>query len=84
MRNILKGLLNPEEYRFPDASELMSELELPAEEETGEASGEEADSLPFEEEEPGPAADGPPDSEEEKAAPAPDSGGPVQYAQLQA
>ena len=85
MRNILKGLLNPEEYRFPDASELMSELELPAEEETGEAGGEEADSLPFEEEEPGPAADGPPDSEEEeKAAPAPDSGGPVQYAQLQA
>ena len=85
MRNILKGLLNPEEYRFPDASELMSELELQAEEETGEAGGEEADSLPFEEEEPGPAADGPPDSEEEeKAAPAPDSGGPVQYAQLQA
>ena len=32
MRNILKGLLNPEEYRFPDASELMPELELPAEE----------------------------------------------------
>ena len=85
MRNILKGLLNPEEYRFPDASELMPELELPAEEETGEAGGEEADSPPFEEEEPGPAADGPPDPEgEEKAAPAPDSGGPVQYAQLQA
>ena len=85
MRNILKGLLNPEEYRFPDASELMPELELPAEEETGEAGGEEADSPPFEEEELGPAADGPPDPEgEEKAAPAPDSGGPVQYAQLQA
>ena len=85
MRNILKGLLNPEEYRFPDASELMPELELPAEEEAGEAGGEEADSPPFEEEEPGPAADGPPDPEgEEKAAHAPDSGGPVQYAQLQA
>ena len=42
LRNILKGLLNPEEYRFPDASELMPELELPAEEETGEAGGEEA------------------------------------------
>ena len=50
MRNILKGLLNPEEYRFPDTSELMPELEPLAEEEEGETAGEET-LPPFEEEE---------------------------------
>ena len=85
MRNILKGLLNPEEYRFPDTSELMPELEPLAEEEEGETAGEET-LPPFEEEEEAlPREESPPDpAVEERAAPAPDSGGPVQYAQLQA
>ena len=85
MRNILKGLLNLEEYRFPDTSELMPELEPLAEEEEGETAGEET-LPPFEEEEEAlPREESPPDpAVEERAAPAPDSGGPVQYAQLQA
>lgn len=88
MRNILKGLLDPEAYRFPDAGELDIEEESPAaepaEEEIPEAPPPAAaQEEPFTAEESPPAV---PASEEVPGASGGGggSGGPVQYAQLQA
>ena len=86
MRNILKGFLNPEAYRFPDADELQ--MEEPAEEEAVRAPEEEegADVSPGVP----PPCEPPPEGSGEEPVPraesaAPqESGGPVQYAQLQA
>ena len=85
MRNILKGLLDPQAYRFPTAEELGLEEESPSE---APAAGAETpeEGFPDEvtEEEPEPEEEDilPP---EEEAAPIPQGpGGPVQYAQLQA
>ena len=83
MRNILKGLLDPEAYRFPSAEELELEAESPpvapgvveACEDLAAPPGEEA---VLEEE-------APPSGEEARAAaPQEQHTGPVQYAQLQA
>ena len=93
MRNILKGFLNAEEYRFPDASELQMEEEAVLPDFSEEA--EEPEAPPEAEAEPGfdeydepPAGTGeeePGPAESRAAAPQqPESGGPVQYAQLQA
>ena len=82
MRNILKGLLDPETYRFPSAEELGLEEESPP-----EAPGEEEayeDTAPSPEgEEPGLEEEEAPPGEEGSAA-SPEPSGPVQYAQLQA
>ena len=82
MRNILKGLLDPETYRFPSAEELGLEEESPP-----EAPGEEE---AYEETAPSPEGEEPvleegeaPPGEEGPAA-SPEPSGPVQYAQLQA
>ena len=86
MRNILKGFLGAETYRFPDAEELGLDTDLPSDEDvTEEGAAEDAAPPPVEEEEAFPAADGPPEGEPAgRAMPAQESGGPVQYAQLQA
>jgi len=81
LRNILKGLLDPQAYQFPDAGEIKMEEET--EELTGEVespteSG--GDPPPAGEETP---EDGQTAASTESAAPT-SSGGPVQYAQLQA
>jgi len=88
LRNILKGLLDPEAYRFPDAGELDIEEESPAaepaEEEIPEAPPPAAaQEEPFTAEESPPAV---PVAEEVPGASGGGggSGGPVQYAQLQA
>ena len=82
MRNILKGLLDPETYRFPSAEELGLEEESPP-----EAPGEEEayeDTAPSPEgEEPVLEEEEAPPGEEGSAA-SPEPSGPVQYAQLQA
>ena len=97
MRNILKGFLNPEEYRFPDASELQMEdeavlpdlAEEPAEPEAQPAEGE-AEAGYDEYGEPPAASAFPGDEIREpersggREAPKQESNGPVQYAQLQA
>ena len=87
MRNILKGFLGAEAYRFPDAEELRLDTDLPSDEDITEAAAAE-DAVPpaVEEEEALPAADGLPADEPPRraAAPVQESGGPVQYAQLQA
>jgi flagellar assembly protein FliH len=82
LRNILKGLLDPETYRFPSAEELGLEEESPP-----EAPGEEE---AYEETAPSPEGEEPvleegeaPPGEEGPAA-SPEPSGPVQYAQLQA
>ena len=93
MRNILKGLLDLEKYTFPDASELQvgEEAVLPDySEEEGEplAPGVEAEPRVDEYDEPPEAV--PVEEAQERAAgggnaaPRQESGGPVQYAQLQA
>ncbi len=82
MRNILKGLLDPETYRFPSAEELALEEESPPETPGEEEAGEDM-TAPPEEEEPAQEEDAPPQDEAPPAAP-PGPGGPVQYAQLQA
>ncbi|MDE7262306.1 MAG: F0F1 ATP synthase subunit delta [Oscillospiraceae bacterium] len=89
MRNILKGLLNLEEYRFPDASELQEEPVLPdfSEEAEGPETppGGEAEPGTDEYDEPQAAfANGPEEGGGGRSASQPESGGPVQYAQLQA
>ena len=82
MRNILKGLLDPETYRFPSAEELgleeESPPEAPGEEEAYEdtAPSPEGEEPVLEEEEAPPGEEGP--------AASPEPSGPVQYAQLQA
>ena len=82
MRNILKGLLDPETYRFPSAEELgleeESPPEAPGEEEAYEdtAPSPEGEEPVLEEEEAPPGEEGP--------AASPELSGPVQYAQLQA
>ncbi len=82
MRNILKGLLDPETYRFPSAEELgleeESPPETPGEEEAYEATAPspEGEESVLEEEEAPPGEEGP--------AASPEPSGPVQYAQLQA
>ena len=82
MRNILKGLLDPETYRFPSAEELgleeESPPEAPGEEEAYEdtAPSPEGEEPILEEEEAPPGEEGP--------AASPEPSGPVQYAQLQA
>lgn len=84
MRNILKGLLDPKEYRFPDAAELQMEEETPPEASGGEEeTGEPAAPPAFETEETS-RTDGPPPGMEEPSGSRQESGGPVQYAQLQA
>lgn len=82
MRNILKGLLDPERYRFPDAEELTPEAESPPEAPGGEEAHEDV-AAPLREEEPIPEEEVQPQEEAPSAAPA-GPGGPVQYAQLQA
>ena len=82
MRNILKGLLDPETYRFPSAEELgleeESPPEAPGEEEAYEdtAPSPEGEEPVLEEEEAPPGEEGP--------AASPEPSGPVQYAQRQA
>jgi flagellar assembly protein FliH len=82
LRNILKGLLDPETYRFPSAEELgleeESPPEAPGEEEAYEdtAPSPEGEEPVLEEEEAPPGEEGP--------AASPEPSGPVQYAQLQA
>ena len=82
MRNILKGLLDAETYRFPSAEELgleeESPPEAPGEEEAYEdtAPSPEGEEPVLEEEEAPPGEEGP--------AASPEPSGPVQYAQLQA
>ena len=82
MRNILKGLLDPETYRFPSAEERgleeESPPEAPGEEEAYEdtAPSPEGEEPVLEEEEAPPGEEGP--------AASPEPSGPVQYAQLQA
>lgn len=82
MRNILKGLLDPETYRFPSAEELGLEEESPPEAPGEEEAYEETAPSPegeepvLEEEEAPPGEEGP--------AASPEPSGPVQYAQLQA
>lgn len=83
MRNILKGLLDPETYRFPSAEELALEEESPPPEAPGEEEAGEDAAAPLEEEEPAQEEDAPPQGEAPPAAPS-GPGGPVQYAQLQA
>ena len=82
MRNILKGLLDAQAYRFPDAEELEVETELP-EDVPEEPPLEEAAPLP-EPEEPLLEEEPLPPPRGMDAAPPPESKGPVQYAQLQA
>lgn len=82
MRNILKGLLDPETYRFPSAEELALEEESPPEA-PGEEEAVEDMTAPPEKEEPAGEEDAPPQDEAPSAA-SPGPGGPVQYAQLQA
>lgn len=82
MRNILKGLLDAQAYRFPDAEELEVETELPADVPEEEPLLEEEALLP-EPEEPLLEEVLPPPKGMD-AAPPPESKGPVQYAQLQA
>ena len=82
MRNILKGLLDAQAYRFPDAEELEVETELPADVPEEEPLLEEEAPLP-EPEEPLLEEVLPPPKGRD-AAPPPESKGPVQYAQLQA
>ena len=82
MRNILKGLLDPETYRFPNAEELTLEAESPPEA-PGEEEAHEDVTAPLKEEEPVPEEEAPPQEEAPPAA-SPGPGGPVQYAQLQA
>ena len=82
MRNILKGLLDPETYRFPSAEELALEEESPPEA-PGEEEAVEDMTVPPEKEEPAGEEDAPPQDEAPSAA-SPGPGGPVQYAQLQA
>ena len=83
MRNILKGLLDPEAYRFPSAEELELEAESPPEAPGEEEACEDIAAPPGEE-----AAleeEAPPSGEEARAAaPQEQHTGPVQYAQLQA
>ena len=83
MRNILKGLLDPEAYRFPSAEELELEAESPPEAPGEEEACEDIAAPPGEE-----AAleeEAPPSGEEARAAaPQEQQPGPVQYAQLQA
>ena len=83
MRNILKGLLDPEAYRFPSAEELELEAESPPEAPGEEEASEDIAAPPGEEavlEE-----EAPPSGEEARAAaPQEQHTGPVQYAQLQA
>ena len=83
MRNILKGLLDPEAYRFPSAEELELEAESPPEAPGEEEACEDIAAPPGEEavlEE-----EAPPSGEEARAAaPQEQHTGPVQYAQLQA
>ena len=95
MRNILKGILNLEEYRFPDASELQMEEE-PVLPDFGEEAEEPAAQPPAEAEPDDeehnynndePKVSPPAEARESESAAAPQpesSGGPVQYAQLQA
>ena len=85
MRNIFKGLLDAKAYEFPDAELLQLDDELPGgEDPEEEVPAEDASSPPGEEspesgeageEEPAEAGDAPPPEK---------TGGPVQYAQLQA
>ena len=82
MRNILKGLLDPETYRFPNAEELTLEAESPPEA-PGEEEAHEDVTAPLGEEEPDLEEEEAPQEEAAAAAPA-GPGGPVQYAQLQA
>ena len=86
MRNILKGFLGAEAYRFPDAEELRLDTDLPSDEDIAEGeAAQDAAPPPVEEEEAFPDLGGLPEDEPVgRAAPAKDSGGPVQYAQLQA
>lgn len=93
MRNILKGFpgLNLEKYRFPDASELQTEEEaaLPdfSEDEENAAASPEAEAETEFDQYDEPLEAGPAGEEEPaggRAAPQPETGGPVQYAQLQA
>ena len=91
MRNILKGLLDPQTYQFPQAEEIKMEGELPPEEPAEDLENsvpmETGNSEPPAREEPPAAAS----ASEEGAAPerevfaaSPEHDGPVQYAQLQA
>ena len=86
MRNILKGFLGAETYRFPDAEELRLDTDLPSDEDIAEEeAAQDAAPPPVEEEEAFPEVEGlPADEPQRRAAPTQESGGPVQYAQLQA
>ena len=89
MRNILKGLLDPQTYQFPQAEEIKMEGELPPEDpvenpedlmETGNAeppTGKEPEAA-------APAAEEGIVPEGPVSATPPEQDGPVQYAQLQA
>lgn len=79
MRNILKGLLDPETYRFPSAEELALEEESPPPEAPGEEEAGEDVTAPLEEEEPAQEEEAPPQGEAPSAAPA-RPGGPGPYA----
>ncbi len=94
MRNILKGILNLEEYRFPDASELQTEEEavfpdFAEETEEPEAPPPEGEAEAGFDEYDEPAAPAVSNAEPEESGggrerPKQESNGPVQYAQLQA
>ena len=82
MRNILKGLLDPETYRFPSAEELGLEEESPPETPGEEEAYEDTAPSPEGEEPVLEEGEAPPGEEGPAASPEPS--GPVQYAQLQA
>lgn len=84
MRNILKGLLDAKAYQFPNAEDLQMDAPPPLEDFSEEGEPEEiagAPPAPLPEPE---SDEPPPPSDDKPAASAPESGGPVQYAQLQA
>lgn len=92
MRNILKGLLDPQAYQFPKAEEIRIEGEFPPEDpvEDAEDPVETGNAEPPAGKEPAAAAPAPAVSEGDTApekpvsAASPEQDGPVQYAQLQA
>ncbi len=87
MRNIFKGLLEAKAYEFPNAEDLRVDTDPPVDDFNRDGGREETQ--PFDPDAeaaaPGPERMEPPEAwKEENAAPAKESGGPVQYAQLQA
>ncbi len=85
MRNILKGLLDARAYQFPNAEDLQMDAPLPLEDFSGEEEPEETGAAPpVEAPAPEPEREQEPPFESGPAPAPPETGGPVQYAQLQA